>query len=223
MLWIIILCHLIADYPLQTQAMVKAKQNLVGLLMHVSIHFLTMVVMLSGIFHYSFKASFAIAFTVSFFHFCIDLWKNILSTLRPKWVIFIYIQDQVLHVLSIIVSVKLFSYFGLFIASQVLDISNFILILSFILVTHVWFVTEKVLSYKHKAYQQAVTKTMWSRMMSRAIFLSCTILGLNFWSVLVIVGGILVVWSDLQENYRYQMIALDLFGVCLWLVLLSFL
>ena len=84
------LCHLIADYPLQTDAMVMAKKTLSGLMMHVSVHFLTMVVVLCGVVGYDKSVGLSLATAVSVFHLGIDHWKNVLSRLRPEWVIFIY-------------------------------------------------------------------------------------------------------------------------------------
>jgi len=109
--WILILCHLIADYPLQSDAMVNAKRRFSGLLMHVSIHFLTIIVLFCGLLNYDISTGFSLALAISFFHLGIDHWKNILSNLRPEWSIFTYIQDQILHILSIILVTVLWLYY----------------------------------------------------------------------------------------------------------------
>ncbi len=49
MFWPLLLSHLVADYPLQTDGMVQAKKTLPGLTVHVAVHLLTMLVFLLGI------------------------------------------------------------------------------------------------------------------------------------------------------------------------------
>lgn len=218
MFWIIILCHLIADYPLQTDAMVLAKKTLPGLIMHVSVHFLTMTVVLCGILEYDASTGLTLAIVVSGFHLAIDHWKNVLSGLMPEWVVFTYLQDQVLHVLSIMLVTGLW---------QPLDevslltngVSIFVYASGLVLSTHTWFVTERVLSYRHSAYQQWVTDTMWSRMMSRAVLYSLVIVGFNLWAIPVIAGAIIVGWNDLDAKIRYRTIGIDLAGVFMLIAL----
>ncbi|MGH8588374.1 MAG: hypothetical protein ACREXX_03240, partial [Gammaproteobacteria bacterium] len=40
MFWTLLMCHFVADYPLQTDAVVQAKKRLPGLLWHVTRHHL---------------------------------------------------------------------------------------------------------------------------------------------------------------------------------------
>ena len=47
-----------------------------------------------------------------------------------------------------------------------------ITISGYILVTHVWFVTEKTISHAESDYNQEVQLTLWPRMISRATFLT---------------------------------------------------
>jgi Protein of unknown function (DUF3307) len=214
MFWILIFCHLIADYPLQSNAMVKAKKTLSGLFMHISVHFLTLMVILCVILNYDIGSSLYFAVSISFFHLVIDHWKNVLSRLKPKWVIFTYIQDQILHVLSILLVISLWQ---LPISISLLN-NNYVIFVyasGFVLSSYCWFITEYVLSYKHSVYQQRLVDTMWPRMMSRAIFYSIVIVGFSYWVIPVIAGAIIVVWYDLDEKIRYQTIAKDIVGVSL--------
>ena len=75
MFWPLLLCHFIADYPLQTDAMVMAKKRLPGLMMHVFIHFTTIMVTLCGIMKLDTVTCLILALLVSGFHFAIDYWK----------------------------------------------------------------------------------------------------------------------------------------------------
>jgi hypothetical protein len=219
--WILILCHLIADYPLQTDAMVNAKRRLSGLLMHVAIHFITIIVMFCGILSYDLSTGFILALAVSIFHLGIDHWKNILSKLRPDWKIFTYIQDQILHILSIVIVTSLWLHFSLSSEQPSGDVSHFIYASGFVLSTHAWFVTEKVFLNKYKSYQQWAINTMWPRMMNRAVIYSSIMIGFNYWLVLLLTGAILVVWYDLEEKIRYQIMALDLVGILILLALIN--
>ncbi len=216
--WTLILCHLIADYPLQTDAMVNAKRKISGLLMHVAIHFLTTIVIFCGVLNYEIRTGFSLALAISFCHLAIDHWKNSLSSLRPTWVIFTYIQDQILHILSIFF-VATFWQSATQLEQPMGGMFIFIYASGFIISTHVWFVTEKVLSYNNPANQQWLTQTMWPRMMSRAVFYSSMLIGLNLWTVLAIIGGIFVVWHDLKEKNRMQTIILDMLGVLMFAAL----
>ena len=218
MFWIIILCHLIADYPLQTDAMVMAKKTLTGLIMHVSVHFLTMIVVLCGILGYDASSGMNLAIAVSGFHLAIDQWKNVLTGLRPEWVVFTYLQDQFLHVLSILLVTGLWKSAGEVSFIAVGD-SMFVYAAGFVLSTHTWFVTEKVLSFGHSTYQRWVTDTMWPRMMCRAILYSLVIVGFNFWAIPVIVGAIIVGWNDLDAKIRFRTIGIDLAGVFILIAL----
>ena len=49
MFWMLLLCHFLADYPLQSDAIVQAKKRLPGLIWHVTIHLVTMLVVILGL------------------------------------------------------------------------------------------------------------------------------------------------------------------------------
>jgi len=218
MFWIILLCHFIADYPLQTDAMVIAKKtSLKGLVMHITMHFLTMLVMLCAILSVEISVGISLALAIGGFHFVIDYWKNVLSKLKPAWVIFGYIQDQILHYSSILLVTFLWQEFGW---SPFLEVSNPMIVyaIGFILATHFWFVTERVINYKNAAYNQWVNETMGSRMMSRGVLYSVVIVGLNFWSLVVIAGAVVVGWNDLESTVRKQTMAIDFIGVGILIV-----
>lgn len=218
MFWIILFCHLIADYPLQTDAMVKAKKTFSGLVMHVSVHLLTMVVVLCGVLGYDAGTGLSSAIAVAGFHMGIDHWKNVLSRWKPNWVTFIYLQDQVLHILSILLVTGLWQSAG---EPSFLTVDDPVVVYAsgFVLSTHTWFVTERVLSYRRPEYQQWVTDLMWPRMMSRAVFYSLVIVGFNVWAFPVTAGAIIVGWNDLDEKVRFRTIGKDLAGVLLLIAL----
>jgi hypothetical protein len=217
MFWIILLCHFIADYPLQTNAMVVAKKHMAGLIMHVVMHCMTMLVVLCGILSIDTSVGISLSLIMSGFHLIIDYWKNVLSKLRPEWVIKAYVQDQVLHYLSILLVCYLSQKFGW---TSFLEVTNSMIIyaIGFVLVTHFWFITERIFSYKNASYDQWMADTMWSRMMSRSILYSTVIVGVNAWVLALIVGAVVVGWNDLECTFRKQTIAKDFFGVSLLIV-----
>ena len=215
MFWTILLCHFIADYPLQTDGMVVAKKSLTGLLMHVSIHFIIIFVMLCSFLHLSTTIGIVLALTVSLFHFVIDFWKNVLSQLRPDWVIFSYVQDQILHLLSIVLIALLWQNYS---GDNMLASENswILFLVGLVLVTHTWFVTERVISYQKQGYQQWVEATMWPRMMSRGMFYSVLLMSTSLSGFVLFAGSIIVVWNDLKPEKRLKVLALDLGGVLIF-------
>jgi len=168
MFWTLLLAHLIADYPLQTDAMVQAKKRLPGLTLHVGIHLATMVVILMGLLRIEWRVALPAVAMVTLLHFAIDLWKNMLSKRKPQWVIGGYLQDQVLHVASLLLTTYWFvpSDYWALPAPWVIYASGYVL------VTHAWFVTERVITYRNQPRQQLVGAQLWPRMMSRALLLT---------------------------------------------------
>ena len=218
MFWMILLCHFIADYPLQTDGMVLAKKTLPGLVMHVSIHFITMTAVLCGILGFEASTGVVLAIAVSLFHFAIDFWKNVLSRLRPAWVIFGYVQDQILHVLSILLVAFLWQKNN---GIDMFSVDNPMIhyTVGLVLVTHVWFITERVLSYQHPDYQQWVVNKMWPRMMLRVLFYSLLIFGFSFSGLVILTGSFIVAWNDFEPEKRVRTLAIDLSGVMVLMVM----
>ena len=217
MFWPLLLSHLIADYPLQTDAMVVAKKTRTGLTAHVAVHLLTMVVIMLGILKADWTALWYIL-AVAIFHFGIDTWKNIFSNWKPAWVIRGYLQDQVLHLISLLCV----AYAGSLIQDQSVFAIRPLWVLAgigYVLATHAAYVTERVISYQHKDYQQWVAAQFWPRMMRRAVLFSAFLLGLNVWGATAAVGSVLLSWYDLGGQYRWRALVID-GGIVLVTVLL---
>ena len=212
MFWILLLCHFIADYPLQTDGMVLAKKQFSGLFMHVFIHFVILLTLLTVLMPLETGISLVLALSVSAFHFAIDHWKNVLSRLRPTWITFSYVQDQILHLLSIILVGFLYSQYS----GEAIFYSENPAILyttGIILSTHFWFVSERVLSNKHPKYQQWVNASMWPRMMSRGMFYSVLFMDSILVCSVLVAGAIIVGWNDLDSQRRTGVLIRDLGGV----------
>lgn len=209
MFWTLLLCHLIADYPLQTDAMVQAKKRLPGLTLHVGVHLVTMLVIVLGIAGAAWRAALPAVLAVTVFHFGIDTWKNVLSKLRPGWVIGGYLQDQVLHMASLFLAASWFIP-----AEQgpifAIPVSWIIYASGYVLVTHAWFVTERVLSYRNKAYQQHVYAQRWPRMASRAVLLTLLLLGWHQFGSSVVAPALLFTWPYGSGENRQRFLVIDI-------------
>lgn len=208
MFWSLFLAHLIADYPLQTDAMVQAKKTIPGLSLHVAIHLLTMGVILFGLLEMDGAAAWVSVLIVTACHFGIDTWKNVLSRLKPEWVIGGYFQDQLLHLASILLVAGGYAYTT---GEPLLVIPAPWIIYAggFILATHAWFVTERVLTYRHEAYQQWITAQFWPRMMSRVVLFSLVGLGWSLWGLVALAGALSLHWFDLASRYRWRAMLID--------------
>ena len=217
MIWILLLCHFIADYPLQSNAMVEAKKQFWGLSAHVMIHCITMLVVMAGILQIDLALVLPGILALTGCHFAIDSWKNRLSKLRPDWVIVIYLQDQVLHIVSILLIAAWMEP-----KISLLPESSWIIpALAVLLVTYTWFVTERVVTYKHIDYQQWINEQFWSRMISRAMLLTAWFIGWNLWALPAILVGLLYHWLDLAGPFRFRAILTDVSVVLCMIVGLS--
>ena len=76
MFWTLLLAHLIADYPLQSSWMVRAKRTLGGLTLHVAIHIVVMLILVGPALPQVWLPLAAIALV----HFALDAGKNVART-----------------------------------------------------------------------------------------------------------------------------------------------
>lgn len=164
MFWILLLAHLMADYPLQTDRMVLAKRNLLGLLIHVGIHVVVMMVLLFPVLGIAWPYIVAIAAC----HFIIDAFKNFLSRRRPQWVVGPYVFDQFLHLGSLILVMS--------VMDQNTDLPVWpviapwsVYLSGLLIVTYIWFLSERIILHNDESAIIAVQSTMWPRMGTRLL------------------------------------------------------
>jgi hypothetical protein len=98
MFWQLLLAHFLADYPLQPRWLLAAKQRLWGLLLHVTIHFLSALLLVGDVRWKLLLPLLGLALV----HFVIDLTKYRLAVTRPAWVRLPYLIDQLLHMVTIL-------------------------------------------------------------------------------------------------------------------------
>ena len=166
----LLLAHLIADYPLQTDWLVKAKRTWPGLSLHASVHLVTVLVVClpytSMLWPY--------LLTLGVVHFGIDAFKNLLAVRRPQWIAGPYLFDQLLHLISI----------WLIAAWAVATLPNGwpierpwqIYAIGFLFVTKVWQITERVLFHADAGYQRELMRMGTSRMTARVLLLALWLL-----------------------------------------------
>ncbi len=159
------LAHWLGDYPLQSNWMALRKTNFWVLFLHVSIHFLLLLVIL-------FPASSIIwpyLLALAAFHFIIDASKNWFKIHRPTWVAWPYLADQFFHIasLAIFASWIYANTKGLLVA---LPLPVAILTAGLVLVTVFWEITEKVLGSGTSLLMKEIPDWRWKRLALRAGF-----------------------------------------------------
>jgi hypothetical protein len=165
--WNILLAHFLGDYPLQPAWMVRRKDHLGILTLHVTIH-LVVLLLIAGVAR---RLIFPQLIALAVIHFGIDFSKNLLNKARPQWVILPYIIDQTIHYLSIgLVTYWIWTSYGSL--NWTLNLNWAALLTAYLVVTYVWFVSERVLAYAQPGYRGEVIRMLWPRMVMRAIFLS---------------------------------------------------
>jgi hypothetical protein len=162
----LLLAHLIADYPLQTEWMVKAKRTWPGLCAHVAIHLA--VLLLVCLPHTAELWPFLLALAVA--HLAMDAFKNFLARRRPQWVNGPYLFDQLLHFLSIWAIAAWAP--TILPGGWPIERSWQIYLIAFLLVTIVCYISERVLHHANPAYQRELIAQRWTRMGARAILLA---------------------------------------------------
>jgi hypothetical protein len=146
---------------------------------------------------------------VTIFHFGIDTWKNVLSKLRPQWVIGGYLQDQVLHVVSLLLAAYWFTPIGV---GSIFAVSTpwIVYASAYVMATYAWFVTERVLTYQNKARQQIVQAQRWPRMASRAVLLTLLLLTWHQFGPAVAAPALLFAWPYGPDKDRQRFLVIDI-------------
>lgn len=165
--WMFILAHLIADYPLQTDWLVSVKRTWWGLALHVGVHLAVLLVMAGP----ALPQLWLYAVGLAAIHYCIDYFKNWLSSVRPRWINGSYIFDQFLHLLSLI-GVTLWIGFTLptetTLPALLLPADWTALLIGLCFCTVVWYISERVLTHATPAYRREVIVRRWPRIIVRA-------------------------------------------------------
>jgi hypothetical protein len=169
--WYLLLAHFIADYPLQPTWMVRQKTRFRVLLLHVTIHFITMLVIVGS----AALRLWPYLLALAGIHFLIDAGKNTINRMRPRWISGPYLIDQLLHYVSIFVIVGWISETS-FPLKLPFNQTVIIIVLGYLLVTYVWLISERIFTSSYPGYRKLLMEQAWPRMLVRAALLTVLLL-----------------------------------------------
>ena len=171
MFWTLLLAHLIADYPLQSSWMVRAKRTLGGLTLHVAIHIVVMLILVGPALPQVWLPLAAIALV----HFALDAGKIVVIRWRPHWVVSSYLADQALHMITLwLASAWIAQHTPA--ATPLLKPNLAILLSGYLLATHIWFISERIFTHRDATYQQELNRFALVRMVTRGLLLTLFLL-----------------------------------------------
>lgn len=173
MFWSILLAHLLADYPLQTDRLVIAKQQLPGLTLHAGIHLLMIVILTLPVI----GTVWPYLLTITVLHFIIDFCKTLFGRRRPDWVIGPYIVDQILHISILIIVAYWIQQTTDLVIWQAFSLW-WVLAIGMLMITLIWTITERVISYRDSELQTKVQRSKWLRMGVRVLIFLFVVLSL---------------------------------------------
>lgn len=209
MFWTLGLAHLLADYPLQTDGLVRAKQYWYGLALHVLVHLATML-LLCGLDSLVIWPA-LVALTIA--HFVIDAAKGAASVRWPRRVVVPYVADQIAHAATIVlVGGWIETRYGVR-----RDQAWMLIAAAYLIATHVWYITERVVAHCDPSYQNVARAHHWSRMLVRGLALTVYLLGAALLAPrdAVAAPALIAGLSSLPYHdaiYGRRMLVLDLLG-----------
>jgi len=164
---ILLLAHLIGDYPLQTDWLISVKRTWWGLSLHAGVHLLMLVILAGSTLPTIWLYLVGLVIT----HYIIDYFKNWLSNVRPRWINGLYIFDQFLHFLSLI-AIALWidaTLESAALAQSFLFSPGWVrLLIGLTFCTVVWYISERVLNHSRPDYQREIVERRWARIALRA-------------------------------------------------------
>jgi hypothetical protein len=163
--WYLNLAHWLGDYPFQSNWIAQRKTNFWVLILHVSIHFLLLAVIL----YPATARVWPYLLALVAIHFALDAAKNWFKIHRPTWVTGPYLVDQALHI-SLLAGVAFWMAAEGGAAPVALPLTIAILGSGLVLVTYVWMISEKVLWTEGRLMMIEAPHWGWSRLAMRAGF-----------------------------------------------------
>jgi hypothetical protein len=167
MFWNLLFAHLVGDYPLQSEWLIEKKRTMWGLSLHISIHLALMLLVVGS----AVGEVWPKIILLIFIHFLLDFTKSSLAVRWPKHEALQYVVDQSIHILSI------------FLVSRWIESSldpgvmpeNAIWLIyasGYLLVTYVWYITERMFVAGDPVYLHEMEEQFWHRMIARAALLT---------------------------------------------------
>jgi len=161
--WTLILAHFIGDFLLQTDWMARNRDKFWVLTLHTSIHFGVMLLLIGN----SRSEYWPLITLLSLIHMGQDALKIVLVQRRPDLSVLAFFLDQILHYSFIWVFIWVFQM-GAGFMTLAQRPAWVMIAMAYLLVTFVWFITEKVLYQSKSDYVVNINETKYSRMVARA-------------------------------------------------------
>lgn len=209
MFWTLLLAHFIGDYFLQTDWMVRNRDKFWVLTLHASIH-LGVMLLLIGV---SRSEYWPLISLLALIHMGQDALKIVLVQKRPDWSVMAYILDQILHYIFIWVFIWVFQM-GAGTITMAQKPAWVMIAISYLLVTYVWFVSERALNLSNSDYVLKLNDTKFSRMVTRAGMVSL-FLFIRAW----VFPGLAMVfpspYSSTEYRHRFLLtdVGVSIFGI----------
>ena len=198
MFWNLLLAHITGDFLLQTDWMVKNRGRFWVLTLHSSTHFVLMLLLVGKTRN---EIWYLIAL-IALIHMAQDAMKYFLVRKKPKWSRPAFVIDQTLHCLILwIVSSRL--QMGLGLNNLVQTPTWVIVAIGYLIVTYVWFFSERTFNQSNLEYINQLTRTKYSRMVTRAGLISIFLLVRN-WTL----PGLAMVLPNTATSSKYRQRAL---------------
>lgn len=202
MFWYLLLAHFLGDFVLQTDRMVRMRDKLWFSSLHAGIHFLLMFLLAGS----NRMLVWPYLLLLAFLHFVQDRIKNSIVNRRPDWLRVSFVIDQFLHYLTIWGVVWLLQdVLGLI--PSVENPTWVVVTISYILVTYVWFITERLFYLSDTDYLQNINSTKYSRMLVRGGLVSLFLV-IQAWTA----SGLAMVLSNpyVQTKFRRRALLTDM-------------
>jgi hypothetical protein len=210
MFWLLLLAHFLADYPLQPDRLVAAKRSWIGQLIHAFVHLVVMLIVVGQVRSQIWPAILLLAFI----HLLIDIGKSVLGRYRPDWVVAPYFIDQLLHISSIwLVSQWIARQAPVTLPPDTTQLV--IYAIAYLITTIVWYISERMISWNNPEYLEQVRQQSWSRMLTRAVFLSLFLIIFDMLPFQPLFqAGFMIAIPYFSGQYRFRSLLTDL-GVAL--------
>jgi hypothetical protein len=164
MFWRLLLSHLLGDYLLQPDQLVKNKYRLSILAIHATIHFIVLCLFLGTVIPEAWPKLLSLALV----HFLMDWAKGVLTNNGQKSQFISYLVDQFLHLFVI-------GLFAIWIEGSPTSIfasegSVWVIYLcGYLIVTIGWQITERIFAAGREAYLHVIESSAWSRNIARVV------------------------------------------------------
>lgn len=217
MFWHLLLAHLIGDYPLQSEWLIENKRSLWGLTLHIAIHLAVTLLIVGS----ASAEAWPKILVLALIHFLLDFTKSLFGNRWPKQGALQYVVDQLLHILSIFLVSR---WIESDLDAALLPINTIwpIYAIGYLMVTYVWYITERLFTLEDEAYQTELENQFWPRMITRAVML--TIFLFVGRSIMIAVIGMAVQLPYLSGPNRRKTLVIDFvvsFVIAVFVVLSS--